>query len=78
MPPFVYTQQVNEEPKNASLFFDLLFSMSAMSAKAATEPNSEFHMDVNMLAPMARKIPSVPYIVRRTRKGNAMESHLTI
>jgi hypothetical protein len=51
---------------------------SAMSAKAVAEPNSELHMDVNMLAPVALKMPSIPYVVRRARKGDAMRSHFAI
>lgn len=51
---------------------------SAMSAKAVAEPNSELHVDVNMLVPVASKIPSIPYAVRRARKGDARRSHLAI
>lgn len=50
----------------------------AMSAKAVVEPNSELHMDVNILAPVASKIPSIPYAVRKARKGDARRSHFTI
>jgi hypothetical protein len=51
---------------------------SAISAKAVAEPNSELHMDVNMLAPVASKIPSIPYAVRRARNRHTRRSHLTI
>jgi hypothetical protein len=51
---------------------------SAMKAKAVAEPKSELHMDVNILAPVALKIPSIPYAVRKARKGDARSSHLTI
>jgi hypothetical protein len=49
-----------------------------MRAKAVAEPNSELHMDVNMLAPVASKMPSTPYAARKARKGEAMRSQYTI
>jgi hypothetical protein len=50
----------------------------AISAKTVAEPNSELHMDVNMLAPVVLKIPSIPYAARRARKGDARRSYFTI
>ena len=49
-----------------------------MRAKAVAEPNSELHMEVNMLAPVASKMPRIPYAVRRARKGAAMRSKCAI
>lgn len=51
---------------------------SAMRAKAVAEPNSELHIEVNILAPVASKTPSMPYAVRKARNGEARSSHLTI
>jgi hypothetical protein len=49
-----------------------------ISARAVAEPNSELQMDVNMWAPVALKIPRIPYAVRRARNGDAINSHFTI
>ena len=49
-----------------------------MRAKAVAEPNRELHMEVNMLAPVALKIPSIPYAVRRTKNGEDRRSRFTI
>ena len=51
---------------------------SPMRAKAVAEPNSGLHMEVNIWAPMASKMPSMPYAARKARKGEARSSHLTI
>lgn len=49
-----------------------------MRASAVAEPNRELHMDVNMSAPMASNMPTMPYAVRSARKGADRSSNLTI
>jgi len=49
-----------------------------ISARVVAEPKRELHMDVNMLAPVALKMPMMPYAVRSARKGDANSSHFTI
>jgi hypothetical protein len=49
-----------------------------MRERAVADPNSELHIDVNMLVPVALKIPRMPYAVRRARNGDASNRHLII
>lgn len=49
---------------------------SAMTEKAAADPNSGLHIEVRMLLPPASNTLAMPYAVRMQRKGAAINAHL--